>query len=83
MYEAAFPNGKVFDKSKNRNNPFTFRQGTGEVIKGLEKGLEGMKVGGEREITIPPEQGYGKAGSGKVVPPNSTLVFSVQLVGLG
>jgi FKBP-type peptidyl-prolyl cis-trans isomerase len=83
LYEAAFPNGKVFDKSKNRNNPFTFRQGTGEVIKGLEKGLEGMKVGGEREITIPPEQGYGKAGSGNVVPPNSTLVFSVQLVGLG
>jgi FKBP-type peptidyl-prolyl cis-trans isomerase len=83
LYEAAFLNGKVFDKSKNRNNPFAFRQGTGEVIKGLEKGLEGMKVGGEREITIPPEQGYGKAGSGKVVPPNSTLVFSVQLVGLG
>jgi peptidylprolyl isomerase/FKBP-type peptidyl-prolyl cis-trans isomerase FkpA len=53
------------------------------VIQGLEKGVEGMRVGGEREITIPPELGYGKKGSGNVVPPNSTLVFSVQLVGLG
>lgn len=83
LYKAAFPTGKVFDKNKNRNNPLTFRQGTGEVIRGLEKGLEGMKVGGEREITIPPELGYGKKGSSNVVPPNSTLVFSVQLVGLG
>jgi len=83
LYEGAFPSGKVFDRNKNRNAPLTFRQGTGEVIRGLEKGIEGMKVGGEREITIPPEQGYGKKGSGKVVPPNSTLVFSVQLVGLG
>jgi FKBP-type peptidyl-prolyl cis-trans isomerase len=83
LYEGAFPTGKVFDKNKNRNNPLTFRQGTGEVIRGLEKGLEGMKVGGEREITIPPELGYGKKGSSNVVPPNSTLVFSVQLVGLG
>lgn len=82
LYEGAFLNGRVFDKNKNRNHPLTFRQGTGEVIKGLEKGIEGMKVGGEREITIPPDQGYGKAGSGPV-PPNSTLVFSIQLVGLG
>ena len=83
LYEGAFPSGQVFDKNKNRNNPLTFRQATGEVIKGLEKGIEGMKVGGEREITIPPEQGYGKKGSGNVVPPNSTLVFSVQLVAIG
>lgn len=83
LYEGAFPTGKVFDKNKNRNKPLTFRLGTGEVIRGLEKGLEGMKVGGEREITIPPELGYGKKGSSNVVPPNSTLVFSVQLVGLG
>jgi FKBP-type peptidyl-prolyl cis-trans isomerase len=53
------------------------------VIRGLERGLEGMKVGGEREIKIPPELGYGKKGSSNVVPPNSTLVFSVHLVGLG
>jgi FKBP-type peptidyl-prolyl cis-trans isomerase len=83
LYEGAFPTGKVFDRNKNRNNPLMFRLGTGEVIKGLEKGMEGMKVGGEREITIPPELGYGKKGSGNVVPPNSTLVFSVQLVRLG
>jgi FKBP-type peptidyl-prolyl cis-trans isomerase len=84
LYQGAFPSGKVFDRNnKSRNNPLIFRLGTGEVIKGLEKGVEGMKVGGEREITIPPELGYGKKGSGNVVPPNSTLVFSVQLVGLG
>lgn len=83
LYEGSFPNGKVFDRNKNRNSPLTFRQGTGQVIKGLEKGIEGMKLGGERELTIPPELGYGRKGSGNVVPPNSTLVFTVQLVGLG
>lgn len=83
LYEGRFSSGKVFDKKRNRNSPLTFRQGTGEVVKGLEKGIEGMKVGGEREITIPPNMGYGKKGSGDKIPPNSTLVFSVQVVGLG
>lgn len=83
LYKGAFTSGKVFDRNRNRNHPLIFRLGTGEVIQGLEKGVEGMRVGGEREITIPPELGYGKKGSGNVVPPNSTLVFSVQLVGLG
>jgi peptidylprolyl isomerase/FKBP-type peptidyl-prolyl cis-trans isomerase FkpA len=67
----------------NKKNPLQFRLGTRQVVRGLEKGLEGMRVGGEREITIPPELGYGKNGSGNVIPPNATLVFSVQLLGVG
>ena len=83
LYEGAFPDGKVFDRNKNKLNPLVFRQGTAQVVRGLEKGMEGMRVGGEREITIPPELGYGEKGSGDVIPPNSTLVFSVQLVAMG
>ena len=60
LYEASFPTGRVFDKNKNQNNPLAFWLGTGEVIWGLKKGLEGMKVGGEWEITTPPELGYSK-----------------------
>ena len=83
LYEGAFTDGKVFDRQKNKLNPLVFRQGTAQVVRGLEKGMEGMRVGGEQEITIPPELGYGEKGSGDVVPPNSTLVFSVQLVAMG
>lgn len=84
LYEGSLhPSGHVFDKNLNRNRPLTFRQGTGEVIKGLERGLDGMKVGGERIVTIPPALGYGKKGSGPEVPGNATLVFEVQLVGVG
>jgi len=82
-YEGRFADGsrKVFDKNMNKQKPLTFRQGTGSVIAGLEQGVEGMRVGGEREITIPPELGYGEKGSGDVIPPNSTLHFTVQVVG--
>lgn len=83
LYEASFPDGKVFDKNKNSAKPLEFRLGTGQVVRGLEHGLEGMRVGGEREITIPPGLGYGKKGSGNIVPPNSTLIFSVRVTNAG
>jgi len=83
-YIGSFPDtGKVFDKNVNKKNPLIFRLGTGEVIKGLERGMEGMRVGGERTITIPPELGYGKKGMGKEIPSNATLHFSVQLIHVG
>lgn len=81
-YVGSFPDGKTFDKNMNKKSPLEFRQGTGQVVRGLEKGLEGMRVGGEREITIPPALAYGEKGSGPI-PPNSTLVFSVQLLSVG
>lgn len=74
--------GTVFDKNKSKANPFSFRPGTGEVIKGLDKGMEGMKIGGERIITIPPAMGYGKKSSAEI-PKNSTLVFTVKLLSVG
>jgi FKBP-type peptidyl-prolyl cis-trans isomerase len=83
LYEGSFPDGKVFDRNKSKTNPLVFRQGTAQVVRGLELGMEGMKVGGEREITIPPELGYGAKGSGAVIPPNATLIFSVQLLAMG
>jgi len=83
LYEGAFTNGDVFDRNQNKGNPLTFRPGTGAVIRGLEKGIEGMKVGGERIITIPPALGYGKKGQGHTIPSNSTLVFTVQLLDVG
>ena len=83
LYEGAFQSGQVFDKNRNRKSPLTFRQGTGQVVRGLEKGVEGMRVGGMRQITIPPDLAYGKKGSGNVIPPNSTLVFSVEVVSVG
>ena len=83
LYEGTFPDsGKVFDKNNNKASPLVFRQGTGQVVKGLDKGMEGMRVGGSREITIPPELGYGKKGSGPV-PPNATLQFSVEVLKVG
>lgn len=82
-YVGTFPeSGKVFDKNTSKSNPLCFRVGTGEVIKGLDRGLAGMKVGGERIITIPPELAYGKKGSGNI-PGNSTLCFSVKLLSVG
>lgn len=84
LYEGTLlDTGKVFDKKKNKSSPLLFRQGTGQVVRGLENGLEGMRVGGEREITIPPKMGYGTKGSGHVIPPDSTLVFKVQLLSVG
>jgi peptidylprolyl isomerase len=77
-----YKTGKEFDASWDRGEPFTFTLGAGQVIPGWEKGVEGMKVGGRRELVIPPSLGYGSAGSPPVIPPNETLVFVVDLEAL-
>jgi peptidylprolyl isomerase len=74
-----YKSGKEFDASWDRGEPFTFTLGAGEVIPGWDQGLEGMKVGGRRELIIPPELGYGSAGSPPAIPPNETLIFVVDL----
>ena len=75
-----YQNGKEFDSSWKRNQPFTTQLATGKVIDGWVKGIAGMKVGGRRELIIPPAQAYGKAGSPPTIPPNSTLIFDVDLL---
>lgn len=79
-YTGWLTNGKKFDSSKDRNIPFQFKLGAGEVIRGWDEGLQGMKVSGVRKLTIPAKLGYGRRGAGRVIPPNATLVFEVELL---
>ncbi len=79
-YRGTLTDGKQFDASYDRGQPFTFVLGAGQVIQGWDKGVAGMKVGGKRKLTIPPDLGYGSRGAGGVIPPNATLLFEVELL---
>ena len=81
-YTGRLTDGTKFDSSLDRGTPFGFTLGAGQVIKGWDQGVAGMKVGGKRKLTIEPELAYGKRGFGSVIPPDSTLVFEVELIGV-
>ena len=81
-YTGWLDDGTKFDSSKDRNQAFSFNLGAGMVIKGWDEGVAGMKIGGTRKLTIPPELGYGARGAGNVIPPYSTLIFEVELLGI-
>jgi len=81
-YTGKLADGTKFDSSVDRNQPFTTKIGVGSVIKGWDEGLMTMRVGGKRQLVIPPELGYGAAGSPPLIPPNSTLTFDVELLGV-
>jgi FKBP-type peptidyl-prolyl cis-trans isomerase FkpA len=81
-YTGWLTNGTKFDSSKDRGQPFSFRLGGGQVIKGWDEGVQGMKVGGTRKLTIPADLGYGARGAGGVIPPGATLIFDVELLGV-
>ncbi len=81
-YEGFLANGVKFDSSRERDTTFTFVLGAGAVIPGFDEGVRGMRVGGTRKVVIPPELAYGERGVGGVIPPNATLVFDLELVGV-